>query len=145
MTSKFFRSFAGLLLCVTLLSFTETRPGGEGFVILVNNKPVLQQFGDDMKVIKTLKLDPSMAKGQLSVRYHHCGKVGKNRTIALKDAKENILRQWKFTDTREAATSMNCNVKEILALINGKHQTVKLFYTSTELPQGRVLVSLASS
>ena len=145
MTSKFFRSFAGLFLCVILFSFAEPRPGGEGFVILVNNKPVLQQFGDDMKVIKTLKLDPSMANGQLSVRYHHCGKVGKNRVIALKDAKENILKQWKFTDTREAATSMNCNVKEILSLLNGKHQTVKLFYTSTELPQGRMLVSLASS
>lgn len=145
MTSTFFRQFAGLFLCVILFSFAKPRPGGEGFEILVNNKTVMQQFGDDMKVIKTLKLDPSMVNGQLSVRYHHCGKVGKNRVIALKDAKENILRQWKFTDSREAATSMNCNVKEILSLLKGKHQTVKLFYTSTELPRGRVLVTLARS
>lgn len=144
MSGKIFKQFGGLALCAILFSFASHSPGGEGFEILLNNKPVVQQFGNEMKVVKTLKLDQSNENDQLTIRYHHCGKVGKNRTITLKDAKDNILKQWKFTDVSNASASMSCKVKDILALQNGKDKTIKLFYASSELPQGRQLASIVT-
>jgi hypothetical protein len=43
-------------IAVTLLSFTVYF-GGEGFEISLNGKVVLQQFGKEMDVVKTLELN----------------------------------------------------------------------------------------
>lgn len=137
-------SVAGLLaIAITLFSFAG-KTGGEGFEIYLNNKVVLQQFGNEMKVVKTLRLDQSNENDELSVRYHHCGKVGKNRVITIKDANDKVLKQWKFTDASNAVSSMTCKVKDILALQKGKDKTIQLFYSSTELPQGRQLASIVT-
>jgi hypothetical protein len=85
-----------------LFSFS-TIHGGEGFEIYLNNKVVLQQFGSNMNNVKTLKLDQAVANDEISVRYHHCGRVGKNRTITIKDEQDKVLKQWKFSDVPDAA------------------------------------------
>lgn len=140
-----FKQLSVLAICAIMFSFTSERAGGEGFEIFLNNKPVLQQFGDEMKVIKTLKLDQSNENDQLTIRYYHCGKIGKNRTITLKNAGDKVLKEWKFTDVKLESASMTCNVKDILTLHQGKDKTIKLYYASTELPQGRQLASITTA
>ena len=137
-------SLAGLLAVATVLFSFSEKAGGEGFEILLNNKVVLQQFGKDLNVIKTLRLDQSNANDELSIRYHHCGQVGKNRVVTIKDANDKVLKQWKFSDVSRSAASMTCKVKDILALQQGKDKTIKLFYSSSELPQGRQLASIVT-
>ena len=137
-------SFTGILALAAMLFSFSNKVGGEGFEIYLNNKVVLQQFGNEMKVVKTLRLDQSNENDELSVRYHHCGKVGKNRVITIKDGNDNVLKQWKFSDASSAAASMTCKVKDILALQKGKDKTIKLYYSSTELPQGRQLASIVA-
>ena len=105
--AKAIKQLACTALCATLFSFASTSHGGEGFEIYLNNKLVLQQFGNNMKEVKTLKLDQTNENDQLSVRYHHCGRIGKNRVITIKDGKDNILKQWKFSDATNAAASMS--------------------------------------
>jgi len=136
------KRLAALALCATVFSFS-TIPGGEGFEIYLNNKVVLQQFGSNMNTVKTLKLDQAVANDEISVRYHHCGRVGKNRTITIKDEQDNVLKQWKFSDVPDAADRMTCKVKDILSLKNGKGTTLKLYYSSSELLKERQLVSLS--
>ena len=59
-------------IAVTLLSFTSNF-GGEGFQISLNGKVVLQQYGKEMDIVKTLQLNSASANDQLTIRYHHCG------------------------------------------------------------------------
>ena len=77
-TKKLIQATVILAISATTFSFSSGA-GGEGFEIYLNNKVVLQQFGNDMKVVKTLRLDQTNENDELSVRYHHCGKVGKKQ------------------------------------------------------------------
>jgi len=141
--AKAFKWLAGVALCATLFSFSAGM-GGEGFEIYLNNKLVLQQYGSDMNTVKTLKLDQAADNDELSIRYHHCGRVGKSRTITIKDGQDKVLKQWKFNDVSDASASMSCKVKDILGLRSGKHNTLKLYYSSSELPKGRLLTSIVA-
>jgi len=119
----------------TLLSFTNK--GGEGFEILLNNKVVIQQFGKNIDAVQRLKLAQHSASDQLTVKYYHCGQIGKNRIITIKDEQNKILKEWRFADATSsiaAPVSMSCYVKDILSLNKGKETVLKLYYTSSELP-----------
>jgi hypothetical protein len=141
-TKKIWTVTALLAICFTMFSFSS-RWGGEGFEIYLNNKLVLQQFGDQMNAVKTLKLDPGSYNYQLSVKYFHCGKVGKNRDITIRDGQNKILKEWHFTDDASANACMNCPVKEIFAVKKGNgNTTLSLYYSSSELPKGRLIASI---
>ncbi len=130
----------GLLVVASIAFFSFiAKPGGEGFEIYLNNKVVLQQFGSNMDDIKSVRVNGSAATDQLSIKYHHCGKAGKNRTVTIKDSQNKILKEWKFADVKDAYASMNCNVKEITALKKQNTGALKLYYSSSELPNGRLL------
>lgn len=131
---------AGLIL-TSLLSFT-VKPGGEGFEIYLDNKLVVQRYGSEINSVQNLQLDQRYAGKQLTVKYHHCGKVGKNRSITIKDAKDKILKQWNFTDTKDVSNAMTCNIREILNLEKSGTGKLKLYYSSSELPAGRLLTSI---
>jgi hypothetical protein len=142
--AKAIKRLAAVAVCAILFSFSTGSGGGEGFEIYLNNKLVLQQYGSDLNTTKTLNLDKAADNDQLSVRYHHCGRVGKSRTITIKDAQDKVLKEWKFTDVPDVAARMSCKVKDILGLRNGKNNTLKLYYSSTELPKGRLLASIVA-
>lgn len=128
-------------ICTLLFSFSSPW-GGEGFQIFLNNKVVLQQFGNDMNTVKTLNLAQASGDDEISVRYHHCGRIGKNRVITIKDEQDKILKTWKFSDASEAADRMTCKVKEIVGLKNSKSSVLKLYYASSELTKERQLASI---
>ena len=120
--------------------------GGEGFEVYLNNKLVLQQFGDKMDNVKSIQLDQSASNGQLAIRYFHCGQPGKNRVVTIKDEQNVVLKEWRFGDTKDAAAKLCCNVKDILSLPKIKAgKKVNLFYTSSQLPKGRLLAVLTTA
>lgn len=140
-------------LCFVIFSFTpktgnksfnsKTDFGGEGFEIFLNDKLIVQQYGEKMKDIKTVQLDQSVTTGQLAVRYYHCGQPGKARVIRIKDEKNMVIREWKFGDAKDASAKICCNVKDILALPKLKTgKKVNLYYSSAQTPDGRLLVTL---
>lgn len=139
-TSKTMALFA---ICTTLFSFS-TKPGGEGFEIYLNNKVVLQQFGGDMNTVESLQLNSSGNNDKLTIKYHHCGKVGKNRIITVKDGQNKVLKQFRYADAVTPVSPMAVNVNDILSF-KKKDNTLKLFYSSSELPNGRVLASINAS
>lgn len=128
---------------VVLPSFS-TRPGGEGFEIYLNNKVILQQFGNQLKTVKEITIDPQHADAKLTVKYHHCGQVGKNRRLVIRDEDNRLLKQWNFEDASSPAEGISCSVKEILGLSKNKPTTLRLYYSSNELPGGRQLAAIVT-
>jgi len=127
-------------MAATFLSFTNS--GGEGFEIYLNNKVVIQQFGPKLDATQRLKLNPHSANDLLTIKYHHCGRVGKNRVITIKDLQNKTVKEWRFADAATPVAAMNCNVKDILNLGTKKDTEFKLYYASSELPGGRLLTTL---
>lgn len=136
MKSMIIKSLVMAVASIAFFSFTN-KPGGEGFEIYLNNKVVLQQFGSKMDDIKSLLVNQGSAD-QLSIKYHHCGRAGKNRTVTVKDSQNKILKEWKYADVKDAYAAMNCNVKDITVL-KKQNGALKLYYSSSELPNGRLL------
>ena len=135
------KTFALVAVAATLLSFSPNF-GGEGFEISLNGKIVLQRFGKNMDDVKTLQLNPASPNDKLTIRYHHCGKVGKNRTVTIKDAQDQLIKTWRFKDVETAVGGMSCSVQDIISLKKGNNNVFKLYYSSSELPGGRLLTSV---
>ena len=133
---------AVLAVCITLFSFSS-KWGGEGFEIYLNNKLVMQQFGKDMDNVRSLQLDANYYNSQLSVKYYHCGKMGTNRRISVRDQHNNLLKEWQFVNSSDVA--MNCPVNEIMSLQKEKNKSLNLFYSSTELAKERLLVTITKT
>jgi hypothetical protein len=128
-------------ISATILSFSP-KPGGEGFEISLNNKIMLQRFGNEMNSIQSLQLNQLGINDQLTIKYYHCGKTGKNRIITIRDGQNNLLKEFHYRDAASVSDAMELPVKDILSLKKGSSITVKLFYASSELPNGRMLTSL---
>ncbi len=135
------KTFALVAVAATLLSFSPNF-GGEGFEISLNGKVVLQRFGKNMDDVKPLQLSQASPNDKLTIKYHHCGKVGKNRTVTIKDAQDQLIKTWKFKDVETAVGGMSCSVQDILSLKKGSNNVFKLYYSSSELPGGRLLTSV---
>ena len=130
---------------VKTLSSYKNNFGGEGFEVYLNDKLVLQQYGEKMNTVKTLALDQSASNGQLAIRYYHCGKPGKSRIVTIKDDQNVVLKEWRFGDAKDASAKVSCNVKDIFALPKFKAgKKLNLYYSATELPNGRLLATLTT-
>jgi hypothetical protein len=134
-------ALALITACTFLFSFT-LNPGGEGFEIYLNNKVMIQKFGTEINTVQSLSLNNSSPGDKLTIKYHHCGRVGKNRIITIKDAQNKSLKEFHYADATSPASSMLVNVKEIISLKKGNNNTLKLLYSSTEIPAGRVLATM---
>lgn len=140
--SKAIALFALGAMFVTLPSFLE-KPGGEGYEIYLNNKLVVQHFGAQSKTIDNIQLDPATVSGELTVKYFHCGRPGKDRNITIKNDQNKVLKAWHYGDATTANAGMLCKVKEIAGLQKfTKDSQLKLFYSSSEIPNGRLLASI---
>lgn len=124
-----------------LLSFSPNF-GGEGFEILLNGKVLLQQFGKDLNTVKNLELSQVSASDKLTIRYYHCGHVGKNRVVTIKDGQNKILKQWRYKDSESNISEMLCTAQDIITLKKAGNNVIKLYYSSSELPAGRMLASV---
>lgn len=135
------KTLALIAVATVLFSFTPNF-GGEGFEILVNGKIVLQKYGGDMDNVKFLELSKTSPKDKLSIRYYHCGKVGKNRMVTIKDGDNNTVKVFRFADVATPVGEMSCTVGDLISLKKGDNQVFKLYYSSSELPKGRQLASV---
>jgi len=141
MKSIIIKTMSLVAIAATLFSFSP-KPGGEGFEISLNNKVLIQRYGSDISAVNNLQLNQSAASGQLIIKYHHCGRVGKNRVVSIRDGQNNLLKEFRYADVATPVAAMSLPVKDILALKKGSANTLKLYYTSSELPNGRMLTSI---
>lgn len=135
------RTLAMATICVTMFSFLP-KPGGEGFEISLNNKVVIQQYGSDMNNLKSLQLNQVSPDEKLTIRYHHCGKIGRNRVVTIKDEQNKLLKEFHYDDPSTPVGAMSLPVKDIRRLKKGSTATFRLYYSSSELPVGRILATI---
>jgi len=131
-----------ILLCATLFSFSSKK-GGDSFEIVLNGKRVLQQFVYASKGIQTIQLTQTSENDKLDIYYSHCGQVGKNRYVTIKDEKDQAIKVWKFEDAADKHGVMSFKLKDILSLRKNKTDKLNLFYSSSERPAGRTLATIA--
>lgn len=143
MKSTGFKTMMLAALCAVAFAFTP-KPGGEGFEIYLGDKLLTQQFGSKVNEVKTIRLEQSQAREVLSVKYYHCGQVGKHRVITIGDANGTVLKKFRFEEISSPVQAMTVKVQELLNLKNGRDVVLKLYYASTELPQGRLLASIVT-
>ena len=131
-----------ILICAALFSFSSKK-GGDSFEIVLNGKRVLQQFVYASKGVQTIQLTATSDNDKLDIYYNHCGQVGKNRYITIKNEKDQPIKVWKFADAVDKNGAMSFKLKDILSLRKNKTDKLNLFYSSSELPAGRTLATIA--
>jgi hypothetical protein len=77
------------------------------------------------------------------VKYSECGRTVTGRKITVKDDKDKVLKQWKFEGSSTGfQESMTCQVKDLLDLKQKGSNTLKLYYSSNDFPEGQQIASL---
>lgn len=131
-------SAAMVITAITLLSF-RANAGGDYFKVYLNNKLILEQHLWEPLKLTQLQLDKANMNDELTFHFSHCGKLGNGRKIAVKDAKGNMIKEWKFADAPGSRQSgMVIPVKEILAL---QQNDLQFYYSAKELPKGQLVGS----
>ena len=128
------------VLFATTSSFSGTW-GGDSYRVYVNNKLVLEQFVHGQKSIPSIALDQRSPGDQVSVYYSHCGKAGNARHITIKDADKKVLKVWNFGDGNSEKDGMTWKAKDV-AGITKNGQKLSMFYSSKELPDGKMLANI---
>lgn len=141
--AKALQIFAMAAICVTLFSFSGSK-GGEMFEVYLNNKLLIQQHINEPNPVKSIQIDPASVNDELKVKYFHCGQIGKDRTITIKDAQNKTIKQFHFADSEKNA-AISCKVKDFTVLLKPGVQELKLYYSAKELPAGKLLASLTTT
>jgi hypothetical protein len=145
MQTMYKKTFAATVLLVVLsiplFSFFSA-PGGDKFEIYLNNKLVLEQYVSTTMSPRFISLAPDNYNSKIDIYYKHCGLTGKNRALILKDANNKVIKKWQFTNTGAAMTLKG---KDIMDFQKDNTKTLRLFYSSAELPQGRLLATVGKA
>ena len=138
---------SAMLLIFATYSFVAA-PGGDHFEVYLNKQLVLQQIVSQPSGIKSVALDQSNLDDKVNVYYSHCGKIGTRRSIVIKEG-NNVLKHWRFSDAAGNTNEkkfMSVNARDILAFkAKGSDKKVNLYYSSAEIPDGRLLASIILS
>lgn len=134
-------SAAVIFLCTALVSFSG-KGGGDALEIYLNGKQVLQQFLHVDNSVKTLQLTAAANSDKVDVYYSHCGVTGKNRTITVRDEKNKLLKEFMFADVKTNRSAMSFNLKDIADFQKTKITKLNLYYSSKEIPGGKLLAAI---
>jgi hypothetical protein len=137
------RSLMLVAVCMVLFSFSG-EVGRESFEVYLNDKIILQEYVSREADVKSINLDQRAANDVMKIHYNHCGRIGKGRTITIKDQQNKVLKEWSFSDATEGTASlMTFPVKEIVALQKASSGKLKLYYSSKQLlPEGQLLANV---
>lgn len=134
---KSFKLFTSLMPGIMLMAFSF---GGDSFTIHLNNKQIIEHYVYK-KETPTLQLAQG-EKGVLSVFYSECGKIGKARTIILKDDRQNILHTWRYADALTEHKPMEIAVPELQEYLK-KEKVLNLYYQSRDVKKETLLVTIS--
>ena len=146
---QFINGFSGIkLLAFVALSavlFSFYGIGGEGYTIRIGDRLLIEKHVTLKSVVPNFSLSQGDVDEELFVYYSHCGKIGMSRSIAIKDNRNTVLKEWKYADVVSGNAPMVCKVKDILALQREAGRSVQLVYSSKEIPSGKVLANVTLS
>ena len=137
-------------LLVVLLSFIfcfsafTAKAGLDSYEIYLNDKLLVKQYVNQPLSLDNLGLNASNMNDRLVIHYSQCNvpnKLGKSRSILVKDAKGNTVKKWNFADAKDGNTGMIIPVKELLQLEKSALSKLSLFYTAEGHATGQLLAN----
>lgn len=135
----------GVALCFVLSGFSATS-GAHSVQVYLDNKLMIDQYINQKAVAAKLDLDRAENHGELIVKYSECGRTVTGRKITIKNSDDKVLKEWKFEGSSSGfQESMPCPVKDILTLKTTKSNTLKLYYSSNDFPEGQQIAYLVLS
>lgn len=137
-------ALVGVALSGLLFAFTNSSDfGGHSVQVYLDSKLVLDQHINYKAEAPKLALDPTEKFNQLIVKYNECGRTVTGRRLTIKDTDNKVLKDWSFEgESTGFRGSMSCKVSEILALKPKGNNTLKLYYSSAEFPEGQQVAYL---
>ena|SRR6185312_3532541 len=124
----------------------SAKAGIDSYDIYLNNKLLIHQSMAEPFNLKDLPLTEANAGDKLVIRYTQCNapdKIGRNRSIFLKDAAGRIVKEWKFKDATGSNAEMVIPVKELLQIRKNASGALSLCYAADE-HKGQELAALRS-
>ena len=73
-----------------------------------------------------------------SIKDYHCGKVGKSRIVTIKDGQNHVLKEFHFPHVKTPTGEIALYIKDVHKLKKDS-SPLKIFYSSSELPNRRLL------
>jgi hypothetical protein len=126
--------FAFFVIACFSFSVINDPKGGDTVEIYLDDKLVLRQFIHNDYSIKKISLSSDDRQKDLRVFYNHCGKIGVDRRIFLKNKQDKVVQSWSYANNNKKW--MHCPVNKIQAKAEN---TVELFYQSKEIPNGKLI------
>ena len=139
--SKTMLAVTSLALSLGISSYTK--PGGDIFEVYIGKEMLIQQALHNDHGVKQITLRADQKDEKMSVKFYHCGKSGTQRTITLRDQNDRVLKTLSFSEPKSSSSVMSFPVKEIVQFQSEQNTSVRLYYSSAELPKGKWLVSVA--
>ncbi len=140
MKQTIMKGLVWIVFCTTLFSFSKI--GGDSYTIHLNEKKLVENYVHSKAATPSVSLAQANSSDQLFVYYNECGKIGKERKLSIRDDKDNLLREWQFTNASGEHTPMICKAKEILALKKNGNSKLRLFYSSREVSKEQLLATI---
>jgi len=136
------RTIVLLVLTTSLFAFSSNF-GGDSYQIYLNKKLLVKEYVSTGHATQSFSLDKSTFNQEVDIYYSHCGQVGKDRTITLKDDNNRVLKQIHFPEFSGKNSGMSFHVSDFLNWDkrNGIDQ-LNIYYSSKELPAGRLLATI---
>jgi hypothetical protein len=139
---KFLLAVFSILLCGTAF---KAKAGLDSYEIYLNSKLILKQYVNQPLNLESLGLDQSNINDRLVIHYSQCNapdKLGKGRSISVKDGSGNTIKKWSFADAKDGQTGMVIPVKELLQLEKKTPLSkLSLYYTAEGHATGQLLAN----
>src|SRR5881227_3856265 len=111
MLHKKMKSILLVVLTTSLFSFTSNY-GGDSYQIYLNKKLVFKEFVSTGHTVQSFSLDKNSYNQQVDVYYSHCGHVGTNREIIIKDENNKLVKDLHFADYNGSNSGMSFKVSD---------------------------------
>ena len=120
----------------------KAKAGLDSYEIYLNDKLILKQYVNEPLKLASLQLSRANVNDRIVINYSQCNmpdKIGKGRSISVKDAKGKTIKVWKFTNASSTNASMIIPVKDLLALNQSMDKDLAFYYAAEGLSKGQML------
>jgi hypothetical protein len=142
MLHKKIRTIVLLALTTSLFAFSS-KFGGDSYQIYLNKKLLVKEYVSMGHTGQSFSLDKSTYIQEVDIYYSHCGQVGKERTITIRDDYNKVYRQIRYPEFDGKNSGMSFHVSDFLNWDKrGSVDQLGIYYSSKELPGGRLLATI---
>ena len=135
-----------VLLCCTA---GKAKAGLDSYEIYLNDRLLTKQYVNQPISLSSLQLNSSNQNDKITIYYSQCNapnKIGKGRSISIKNTSGKVVREWKFEDANDSKTAMVIPVKDLLELdLASAGDSLSLYYNAEGTTEAQKLTSLQIS